>query len=97
MMLIQWAVAAELVRRGHVRNTLIVLPIAGILFALLGFVAGEGAVGLVIRLILFGAVLAIPLLGLLAIAWGLMWLVAMFGPADKPKARGPIGQPPMPH
>lgn len=96
MTLIQWAVLAELIRRGHVRNMLIVLPLAGVLFALLGLFCGEGAVGLAIRIILFGAVLAIPLLGLLALAWGLMWLVAMFGPADKPKMRGPIGPPPLP-
>ena len=83
MSVLDYLLIRELLGRGGARRALITWAGLFGLVIVVWVLAGQDAVGTLIEVTLYGGVIAIFCLPLLGLFWAVIWLIAMFGPADK--------------
>ena len=83
MAVLDYLLVRKLLGRGGARRALITWAGLFGLVVVVWLLAGQDAVGTLVEVVLYGVVIALLCLPLLGLLWVVIWLVAVFGPADK--------------
>ena len=93
MPVLDYLLIRELLGRGGARRALITWACLFGLVVVVWLLAGQDAVGTLVRLVLYGGVIALLCLPLLGLLWTVIWFIAMFGSADKKPKAEPAADP----